>query len=205
MIKELGIWEVAVLALLREAPMHPYQMQRLLRQRHKDEILALKRGSLYHAIGRLVLAEFITASSTERNGRRPERTTYRITPAGRKELARVLRLLVSIPRRESSEFMAAMSFLIHLTPDEAVPRLEERCQHLEREIEQRSAGVKAATARVLRINLLESEYLLAMLKAELEWVRTLAAEVRQGKLAWDIQKIIAEVRASTRAAGLPEA
>ena len=50
---EPGIWEIAVLALLREAPMHPYQMQRLLHLRHKDEILALKRGSLYHAIRRL--------------------------------------------------------------------------------------------------------------------------------------------------------
>ena len=65
MTQELGIWEIAVLALLREAPMHPYQMQRLLRHRHKDEILALKRGSLYHAIGRLARGGLITAKSTE--------------------------------------------------------------------------------------------------------------------------------------------
>ena len=65
MTNELGIWEIAVLALLREGPMHPYQMQSLLRLRHKDEILALKRGSLYHAIGRLVRDELIAAKSTE--------------------------------------------------------------------------------------------------------------------------------------------
>jgi DNA-binding PadR family transcriptional regulator len=118
MTTELGIWEIAVLALLREAPMHPYQMQALLRLRHKDEILALKRGSLYHAIGRLVRDELITARSTSRNGRRPERTTYAITAAGRKEFSRVLRSIIAVPRRESSEFMAAMSFLVHLTPDE---------------------------------------------------------------------------------------
>ena len=53
MPKEFSIWDVAVLAFLHEAPMHPYQMQQLLRLRHKDEILALKRGSLYHAIARL--------------------------------------------------------------------------------------------------------------------------------------------------------
>ena len=109
MTTELGIWEIAVLALLREAPMHPYQMQALLRLRHKDEILALKRGSLYHAIGRLVRDELITARSTSRNGRRPERTTYAITAAGRKEFSRVLRSIIAVPRRESSEFMAAMS------------------------------------------------------------------------------------------------
>ncbi len=159
--------------------MHPYQMQSLLRLRHKDEILALKRGSLYHAIGRLVRDELIAAKSTTRNGRRPERTTYAITAAGRKEFTRVLRQIIAVPRRESSEFMAAMSFLVHLTPAEALPRLDERAQHLENEIALRSAGVAAASARVLRINLVESEYLIAMLKAELAWVRNLISKSRQ--------------------------
>jgi DNA-binding PadR family transcriptional regulator len=109
---ELGIWEIAVLALLREAPMHPYQMQRLLRLRHKDEILVLKRGSLYHAIGRLMRAGLIAVKTTGREGKRPERTTYRIMPAGRDALVNTLRKIVATPRRESSEFMAAMSFMV---------------------------------------------------------------------------------------------
>src|SRR5215467_8574866 len=82
MAQELGIWDISLVALLREAPMHPYQMQRLLRLRHKDEILVLRRGSLYHAIARLMRTGFIAVEKTEREGKRPERTTYRITPAG---------------------------------------------------------------------------------------------------------------------------
>src|SRR5579863_8218251 len=152
---ELGIWEIAVLALLRETPMHPYQMRSLLRLRHKDEILALKRGSLYHAIGRLARDELIAAKSTERDGRRPERTTYAITAAGRKQFTRVLRQIIAVPRRESSEFMAAMSFLVHLAPADALPRLEERSRLLANEIAQRRAGLAAASAHVLRINLVE--------------------------------------------------
>ena len=54
------------------------------RLRHKDEILVLKRGSLYHAIGRLVRTELIRAKDISRNGRRPERTTYAITPPAAK-------------------------------------------------------------------------------------------------------------------------
>jgi DNA-binding PadR family transcriptional regulator len=204
MTNELGIWEIAVLAFLREEPMHPYQMQSLLRLRHKDEILALKRGSLYHAIGRLVRDEFITAKSTSRNGRRPERTTYAITAAGRKEFTRVLRNIIATPRRESSEFMAAMSFLVHLTPDEAMPRLEERTRNLENEINLRSAGVSAASAHVLRINLVESEYLIAMLKAELAWVRNLISDIASGNLAWDLKSVLKEARASAMAAAHPE-
>ncbi len=204
MTTELGIWEIAVLALLREAPMHPYQMQSLLRLRHKDEILALKRGSLYHAIGRLVRDEFIRAKSTSRDGRRPERTTYSITPAGRKEFTRVLRHIIAMPRRESSEFMAAMSFLVHLTPGEALSRLEERADRLEKEIALRSAGISAASAHVLRINLVESEYLIAILKAELAWVRSLIAEISTGKLSWDLKTVLKHARAATLAVARSE-
>lgn len=204
MTTALGIWEIAVLALLREAPMHPYQMQRLLRLRHKDEILALKRGSLYHAIARLVRDQLITARSTERNGRRPERTTYAMTPAGRREFARVLRHIIATPRRESSEFMAAMSFLVHLTPAEAQPRLEERARHLQSEIDVRTAGIAAASAHVQRINLVESEYLIAMLKAELGWVRSLVHEISVGSLTWDLKQVLREARTSKLAASLPE-
>lgn len=202
MTKELGIWEVAVLSLLREAPMHPYQMQKLLRDRHKDEILALKRGSLYHAIGRLARAKLIAASATEREGRRPERTTYRITPEGRKEFTRMLRQMVAVPRREPSEFMAAMSFLVHLAPSEALARLDERCRALEAEITQVKAGLAAAAPHVLRINLIESEYFEAMLTAELTWTESLAADIRSRKLDWDTQAIFKDVRAARRAARL---
>src|SRR5271170_3620348 len=94
----LGLWELAVMALLREAPMHPYQMQKLLRERHKDELLVLKRGSLYHAIHRLERAALIAAVLTGRQGKRPERTTYRITASGRKELLRWLQQMIGVPR-----------------------------------------------------------------------------------------------------------
>jgi DNA-binding PadR family transcriptional regulator len=204
MATEPGIWEIAVLALLREAPMHPYQMQSLLRLRHKDEILALKRGSLYHAIGRLVRDGLIQAASTSRDGRRPERTTYSITPVGRKEFTRVLRQIIAVPRRESSEFMAAMSFLVHLTPGEALPRLEERAAVLEKQIESRSADVSAAVERVLRINLVESEYLIAMLKAECVWVRGLITEISTGKLAWDPKSVLKNARAAQLVSARPK-
>jgi DNA-binding PadR family transcriptional regulator len=190
---EPGIWEIAVLALLREAPMHPYQMQRLLLVRHKAEILALKRGSLYHAIGRLERAGLIEVETTGRNGKRPERTTYRITPAGGEALGESLRRMVSVPRRESSEFMAAMSFLVHLPAERAAEYLEERCRRLESEITQYVGSLVATAAFVPRIHLIESEYLVAMLRAELEWVRAMVEDIRAATLTWDFEEIISAV------------
>jgi DNA-binding PadR family transcriptional regulator len=197
---ELGIWEIAVLALLREAPMHPYQMQRLLRMRHKDEILALKRGSLYHAIGRLERAGLIVVETTERNGKRPERTTYRIATTGGDALGAALRRMVSVPRRESSEFMAAMSFLVHLPAEEAAGHLEERCRRLEDDITWRAGALVGATAFVPRIHLIESEYLLAIQRAEATWVRGLIEDLRAGTLTWNFDEIISAVHVEREAA-----
>jgi DNA-binding PadR family transcriptional regulator len=180
--------------------MHPYQMQQLLRLRHKDEILALKRGSLYHAIGRLLRAGLIAVEKTEREGKRPERTTYSITPAGLEEFKLTIKKIVATPRRESFEFMAAMSFLVHLDPDEAVRLLKERAQSLDTHIAQLTAGLAAAAAHVLRINLIESEYLLAMLKAEAAWIHELEKEIRGGKLTWSLKAVLRTAAAERRAA-----
>ena len=200
MTQELGIWEIAVLALLREAPMHPYQMRRLLKDRHKDEILALKKGSLYHAIGRLERAGLIEVDGTSRDGRRPERTTYRIAPAGTDCLLGELRRIVATPKTESSEFMAAMSFLVHMTPEEAAQRLAERSQRLQNQIEGVRAGLAGASAFVQRINLVESEYLLAMLNAEFKWVCGLEEDIRLGKLIWNTDAIFDAAQAGRSAA-----
>jgi len=195
----LGLWEIAILALLRERVMHPYEMLRLLRERHKDELLVLKRGSAYHAIRRLLAAGMIEATGSRREGRRPERTTYRIRLGGRQELVRSLREMIGVPRHERSEFMAAISFLVCLTPGDAEARLAERIAHLEAEIKEMEARMKVALTRTERIHLIENEYLLATRRAELGWVRGLAEELRSGRLNWDLQEIFRGIRAGRKA------
>jgi DNA-binding PadR family transcriptional regulator len=193
-----GLWELAVLALLRERSMHPYEMQRLLRERRKDELLVLKRGSLYHAIQRLARAKLIEAVKTARSGRRPARTTYRITKAGRAELLRQLRGIVALPRRESSEFMAAVSFLIHLEPQDALAQFTKREEQLLMQIAELRETIHSALARVTRINLLESEYLLAMLEAELGWMRGVMKQMAGKKLTWDFDQVIRAIWAARK-------
>lgn len=200
MPSEFGIWEIAVLALLREAPMHPYQMQRLLHLRHKDELLALKRGSLYHSIRRLARDGLIEVEKTAREGNRPERTSYRITSAGLEALLDALRKVLATPRREPSECMTAMSFLVHLDHAEAGRLLEERDRNLTREISQLVDRLAVASERVDRINLIESEYLLVMLRAERGWVRKLSREIREGTLVWDLKTVLRAAAASRKAA-----
>jgi DNA-binding PadR family transcriptional regulator len=196
----LGIWEIAILALLREKPMHPYQMQSLLHERHQDEILILKRGSLYHAISRLLRASLIEVVSSSREGRRPQRTTYRILPAGRRQLLTSLREMVGAPKREPSGFLASLNFIVYLTPPVATRQLDERAASLEKEIQAIETGLHAALALVGRIHLLEIEYLLAMRQAELGWVRAIVGQLRSGNLTWSLQQIFKQIRAAQKVA-----
>ena len=192
------MWELAVLSLVREEPMHPYLMQRLLRERHKDEVLVLKRGSLYHAIQRLVRAGWIEAAEVGRDGRRPERTVYRITPDGQSALLNWLKQRIAVPHPSASDFMGSLSFLVHLPPRDALEQLQTRAMALQKQITGTEQALREVSRFVDRINLVESEYSLAMAKAERRWVMDLVAELRGGKLTWNLREILKQVRAARR-------
>jgi hypothetical protein len=88
--------------------------------------------------------------------------------------------------------MAAMSFLVHLEPEAAQARLRERCSALKKMIGEREAVLAQVREHVPRIHLVESEYLLAMQRAELEWTRRLAEQIGSGELSWDVGRILRE-------------
>ena len=84
-VTSLGI---SVLALLRQRPMHGYEMFQTLTARHADRVLKVRPGSLYHVVNRLAEEKLIRPTGTARNGNRPERTTYELTDAGLDALTR---------------------------------------------------------------------------------------------------------------------
>ena len=79
---------LAVLCLLYGGPLHPYRMQRLLKEWGKDQVINVgQRSSLYKTIGRLNESGLIAVRQTERDHQYPERTVYEITNEGRRSLA----------------------------------------------------------------------------------------------------------------------
>src|SRR5215472_3360273 len=92
-----NLWSLTVLVFLRLRPMHPYELQSIIRLTHKDDFLQLNPGSLYNSIERLLQAGLIEAAETTRSGKRPERTVYRITEQGGVEAIKWLRELLETP------------------------------------------------------------------------------------------------------------
>ena len=177
---------LAVLGLLYEAPIHPYRMQQLIKERGKDEVVNVRqRASVYQTIDRLRRLGLITPRETVREEKWPERTVYELTDEGRRTFRVWMHEVLSTPAREFPEFPAAVSLLALLKPGDALRQLEARVAALENEVTRIDAQLGSAAAEGLpRLFLLEAEYQRATLEAELEWVRAVVDDLRTGRLAW---------------------
>lgn len=195
---------MVVLAQLVEGPMHVYRMQQLIRERGKDTVVNVaQRNSVYQTVERLERAGLVEVAGTDRQPGRPERTVYRITPAGRETLREWLQTMLSTPAREFPEFPAALAFVPVLTPDTVARLLRHRVERLEQALVDLDRQ-RAAAAAVPRLFLLEDEYRANQLRAELEWVRRLVADLESGALTWDeawIREVAAALEGTTATAG----
>jgi len=191
---------LAVLALLFERPMHPYEMGVVLRQRHKEESIKLRYGSLYTVIDLLLRRRFIAARETERDGKRPERTIYEITAAGRDELHAWMTDLIGEPVKEYPRFEAALCLLPVLPPDEALAVLRRRLTRLEAKVAGLEAHFNAPALKSLPpLFLVESEYHLALLRAEQHFVADLIKRIASGWGPLDLWRGVHEDREATLA------
>ena len=169
---------LAVMALLYERPMHPYEMVTVMRERAKHEAIRLRYSSLYSVVEALQREALIEPLETVREGRRPERTVYGLTDEGRVQFLDWLRELLSVPTKEYTQFAAGLSFLAALPPGEAVELLRERARRLEGEVEEMRSSMDATAKQgVPRLFLIENEHELILREAELDWVRGLVREI----------------------------
>jgi DNA-binding PadR family transcriptional regulator len=177
---------LTVLNLVHEEPMHPYQIQRVIRERHKEWAMG-KTRSLYHAVDKLLADGLIETVETSREGKRPERTVYQITEFGREEKTAWLVDLIEQPAAEHPQFLIAISFLAYLEKAAALEALRVRAVALEGQIAGVEVWIRALQQelRLPRPVTIEVELHQALQKAELSWVRSIAAEIESGKLHWD--------------------
>jgi DNA-binding PadR family transcriptional regulator len=175
---------LAVLSCLTEKPMHPYEISTTLRQRGKEDSIKLNYGSLYSVVEALQKHGLITTRETTREGRRPERTVYEITDAGVAEFEDWLAELLSTPVREFTSLEAGLSLMPGLPPDDVALLLDRRAERLRAELHTIDAMHAQATAAQLpELFLIESRYRQAALTAELDFVATLATDIRSGSFA----------------------
>ncbi|GAA4232330.1 DNA-binding PadR family transcriptional regulator [Streptosporangium album] len=176
-----------VLGMLTEESMHVYRMQKLIEQYGKTRVVNVRsRFSLYQMVERLERLGLVEACQTESTESHPDRIIYAITDAGRETAVQWLREMLSTTGGQSSEFIAAVSVLVGLTPDDARTQLELRAANLAAGLADTEAQL-AAGPDLPRLFLLEEEYRKTVLTAELGWVRSVIEDLRMGRLTWDEQ------------------
>ncbi|MFJ8010836.1 PadR family transcriptional regulator [Streptomyces fagopyri] len=182
---------LTVLALLHYKPLHPYGIQRLVKDWGKEQVVNVRqRASLYRTIERLNGEGLIAVRETGRDQQYPERTVYEVTDAGRETARTWLEEMLSAPKQEFPEFPAALSNLLLLTPEEMTAVLQRRSDALAEQLDGLQAAMAAEAERGLpRITRLETEYLRAVTAAELEWVRAVVEDLRAGGLSWSKEQL----------------
>jgi len=175
---------VMVLALLREGDMHPYEMVRLMRTRRDDRLLTITNGTLYHTVARLQRAGLLDEVGIDRDGNRPERTTYTLTDAGLDALVGWLRRELSRIDRPS-DFRVALAEAHNLERDDVIESLRIRRAALgEAHVLHRDGLAGARTRKAPEQVLVEFERQEVLLEAELRWLDSLLTRLEAAAFPW---------------------
>ncbi|MFE3799086.1 helix-turn-helix transcriptional regulator [Nocardia tengchongensis] len=182
---------MAVLGILHLEPMHPYAVQRRIKEWGKDKVVNVgQRAQLYKTIARLQDAGLVAVRETGREQQYPERTVYEITDAGRTACLGWINDMIATPRNEFPEFPAALSFLMLLGPDGARAELEKRAAAVRAALDEIDTGMAQARQFGLpRVTLLEDEYQRAVTEAELRWLEAVLADLADGTLTWSWESL----------------
>lgn len=175
---------VTVLALLREGEMHPYEMLRVLLQRHRDRIIPVTKGTLYHTVGRLEEQGLIAEVGVDREGNRPERTSYALLPPGYDAVTEWVR--AELPRLDfSGIFRLALVEAHNLPRAEALALLRLRREALVAEHEGYLSGLENARGNgVAEQYLIEVDRQSELLRSELSWLDGLLERLSSPDFPW---------------------
>jgi DNA-binding PadR family transcriptional regulator len=172
------LWE------LYEEPKHVYGIQKLFEQQGKDRVVNVRsRATLYQTLERLVRLGLVQVHELVRNEGYPDRILYAITDAGREAAQEWLRNMLRTTGGEYPDFIAAVSILFGLAPDDARTQLERRAESLTAELSE-TEKLFEDNPDLPRLFLLEEEYRRTLLRAELRWLRGVIADLRDGRLTW---------------------
>jgi DNA-binding PadR family transcriptional regulator len=166
---------LAVLTVVMRRPMHPYEMASILRARVRRDETPIEWGSLYTVVRTLEKRGLLAEAEVAGDGA-PDRTVYRVTDAGLREIGDLL----SVPGPEQGDFETGLSIMGDLAPDEVVSLLRRRLGFLRERIAVARETLEREHGQVPRLFLVETEYALAISQAEETWTASLLAELVMG-------------------------
>lgn len=178
---------VSALALLLERPMHTYEMQQMLVRRNEDRNVKISFGSLYRAVDRLAALGYVQATGTDREGNRPERTTYAITAEGERIFTEKVAEIIARPVNEYPEFPLGLGHAHYLPLRTVIGLLRKRVLLLRAEVTVIEGSIDVLREIELPAKYwLDKRYLREVISAEISTLKALIDDLTTGVIQWDI-------------------
>jgi len=167
-----------VMGLLLHAPMHGYEMQKLMEQTRADAWAEVLPGSLYHALKKMTDEGLVRVKATEQTGHRL-RAIYEITSDGRRAFQKLLRETWqerSLPFPVS--LYVGVTFLSELPKAEALQFVDARIAALEADMADWKLGLVQKAGAPPQIHIL-MESALSHLETDVKMLQKIRAGLKK--------------------------
>ncbi|MGH2629326.1 MAG: PadR family transcriptional regulator [Actinomycetota bacterium] len=169
--------EVAILGLLKQQPMHGYQLSREL----GDSLGGFWRvsyGSLYPTLRRLEGDGLVAPEPGEAAGGR-RKTVYRITDRGEGTFLELLQETPADSSAEDTRFRVRFAFFRYLPPETRIRLLERRRAFLEERLRTVDGSLQAGRARGDDYTIALMEHGRAATESDIDWLGGLIRTERE--------------------------
>jgi len=174
--------KLMVLGVLMEGEKHPYEIQQIVKERDMDRYIKFQKGSLYYAVEQLEKKGLIEVAGTVSDSKRPDRTVYRITEAGRGEFQDLLiKQYVNMDYFYDPIF-AALAFSLHGDRAEILQALKTRVQDQEIRVGILQRVYENHIPEVPRVILYILAAALEQTRTQLKWMQRLYQDALDGRL-----------------------
>ncbi|HOW96341.1 MAG TPA: PadR family transcriptional regulator [Kiritimatiellia bacterium] len=169
-MKKINDLEAALMGLLNEKPMHPYEIEKVIVERDMRWWTTISMSSVYKLLRKLE-KEGRVKSEVRLNRRNLAQKVYHLTPAGRKALVARVKALASEWTRPVWPVDIALSNLRLLTDEEVAACFRQYEDSLDKMIECYGRLQEYLEAHCPLPNVQLAVRPLALMRAEKQWVR----------------------------------
>ncbi len=159
--------ELAILGLLKEQPMHGYQLSRELGE-SLGGFWRVSYGSLYPSLRRLEKEGAVESVPSDQGGRR--KNVYRITEKGEKIFFELLQETPHDNSTEDTRFRVRLAFFKYLPPETRIRLLERRRASLEDRLSTIKDSLRATRERVDDYTLALMEHGQSATESDIAWL-----------------------------------
>jgi len=174
--------KLIILGLLMGGEKHPYEMQHIMRMRKMDKFTSLYKGSIYFAVERFKDVGLIEVSGVIKEDKRPDKTLYKITDAGKTEFQELLMEQFTKEEQFYDPIYTALVFANYSDSRTIANLIEQKIKYIEKKIKVMETSYEEIKPTVPRsvhhiyIGLIEHA------KTDLRWLQSLKNDALENRV-----------------------